>query len=191
MQSRPTKTEDKIEIKINNSRKTSRNWLFTIPNPLNQLEPEKIEKIQMMRWQLEISPAITPHYRGVLIGTVPLRISQLKIMLSITGQYEIIREKKDAIRYVGRNECRIEGPWEYNKVSTEKMYWEKIFANNNIAVKKNQDEKNTIINLVNSSKMSFIELSTKYGVLIDKNVFFTRSVIARRDDQKFDSSKDL
>lgn len=90
----------------------NRNYAFTINNPRETCTPKLTSQVKYIKWQLEKCPTTgTPHFQGVIIFKCPVRYKTVAKHLP-RAQFEACRDLYASINYVGKDETRIDGPWE-------------------------------------------------------------------------------
>lgn len=90
--------------------KSSRTWIFTINNPLNNDLPKTWTKVSYCVWQLEKGEQDTPHLQGTVKFDTMMRLSALK-KIDATAHWEPCRSEGRCVNYCQKEETRIEGPW--------------------------------------------------------------------------------
>lgn len=96
----------------------SRNYVFTINNPLNPLEFVD-PRVRYASWQLEVAPTTnTPHYQGYIEFTCPMRVSAVLLVLPHGTHVERrMGTRMQAREYTRKLESRapgeLSGPWEH------------------------------------------------------------------------------
>lgn len=89
----------------------SKNWVFTLNNPVVQIEWPDFVKYAV--WQLEKGESGTPHYQGYVEFKTNQRLGAVRVVLP--GAHWENREKPRAaaIKYCEKEEGRQDGPWYY------------------------------------------------------------------------------
>lgn len=113
----------------------SRSWFFTFNNPSEEnVGPEQMEQYLNMlepkawKFQLERGDEGTLHFQGVVYVKNPI-VMPRHVCKKI--HWERTKSWHAALKYVGKKETRVEGPWSYNvkekvdlKVITELRPWQ-------------------------------------------------------------------
>jgi len=96
---------------------TARVWVFTI-NSVAGAAPEVPgleagkERVIYAKWQLEMGAQGTLHYQGCVKFDMSVRMAHVKKLLTPHAHVEICRAWDKAKEYCGKEDTRIEGPWE-------------------------------------------------------------------------------
>lgn len=90
-------------------------WFFTWNNPEhpdNKSSLLKDNKFQYIKFQYEIGKEGTRHYQGVLYLKNACTCSALTKRYPSCGYFAPVKDIKGACNYCGKEESRLEGPWE-------------------------------------------------------------------------------
>lgn len=102
----------------NQKNQISRNWVFTLNNPKEPLDFDKLNALSLI-YQLELGQEQTPHYQGYIRFEKNRRFSAVKKLLP-TAHWEIRRgSHSQAIAYCSKEDTRIEGPWRFGDFTND------------------------------------------------------------------------
>lgn len=90
-------------------------WFITWNNPKHPEEKEALLKektISYIKFQYERGKNGTPHYQGVFYLKGPSTCTTLRNKFPGCGYLAPVKDTKGAVKYCGKVESRIEGPWE-------------------------------------------------------------------------------
>lgn len=92
----------------------ARNWVFTINNYEDELEPFNwLPEDSFCIWQAEVGESGTPHLQGYIeLGSVQ-RLSYLKKLHSTAHWEKRKGSQEQAIAYSSKEDTRVSGPWIY------------------------------------------------------------------------------
>lgn len=97
----------------------SRCWCFTINERADEdgpVRPTFAAPMTYMKYQLERGEQGTLHYQGCLFLSRIASLAVVKRLLGVNHAHlEIARSPKHAIAYCGKDETRIDGPWEHGE----------------------------------------------------------------------------
>lgn len=105
-------SKSKLKMSEDSSQWQTKNWCFTINNPVNDKVPETWPGAKFVAWQKEKGEGGTPHLQGYIIFKCNKRLSALK-KIDSGAHWEPRRGTHDqALAYVRKEETRVDGPWQ-------------------------------------------------------------------------------
>ncbi len=96
------------------TRQKAKNWIFTLNNPSDAStdNPTTWTGVHGLKYQLEVGESGTPHFQGVVQFDKRLRLSALK-KICPRAHWEVCKSLKAQIKYCGKEDGRIEGPFTF------------------------------------------------------------------------------
>lgn len=90
-------------------------WFFTWNNPEHTEDKERLlkdEKFSYLKFQYEIGKEGTKHYQGVFYLKYQSTCSALTKRYPTCGYFAPVKDIKGAVNYCGKEETRLDGPWQ-------------------------------------------------------------------------------